>query len=182
MLVVKLAVSAQSHLYKRLFNFFGFFAVFGSNIWLELRTSFLRQSRLSSWACLSKSFSLPCIDPQSPSCTVSWNGLKSHQTCVWTRQDFWWWLTGTKLLFAAGVYGMSKEGHRNAYDWVLGLSLACLLLVAWKDGHPKVCGGRRSGVAICCCLSLTTCLFHNIYRITVLDGTQPSLDLHYCKI
>ena len=48
---------------------------------------------------------------------VSSNQRMYQWTCVWTKQDFFSWLTGSNLLFAVNAYGMGKEGEKS-----LGLS------------------------------------------------------------
>ena len=57
-----------SHLFELLFKKNGFLAVSGSDLELELTTSSLRQ--YSSWACLSATCSVPCINLKALICWV----------------------------------------------------------------------------------------------------------------
>ena len=160
----------------------GILAVSGSDLWLELVTSSLRQN--SSWTCVSTPFSLPSINFQALILTISWNRLKAIRTCFWTRQNFCSPLTGSDLIFAVSTYGMGKEGQKSS-----GLTRACYFLWLAKmatprTGHqwPKCFINPFSNQNLCYYLS------HNVHLIMV-NGTQHCTvseiwDLHHdpCKI
>ena len=127
--------SDKSHLDKWLLKKNGCLAVCAtlwcrSQIGAHTVANSLRQK--SSWICLSISFSLLCINPQALICTLRGNQWKSFLIWVGTIQVFLLLLTWNNRHFAGSAYGIGKECQKSS-----GLSLACLLPVACKDGNPK---------------------------------------------
>ena len=132
-----------------------------------------------------ESFFLPCINPQAPLHTVSWNWHKSRQTCIWTRLDFLSSLSGSNLIVAGSAYGTQKgrpEKLRTLLSLYKSSGLVGWPLQGWASTEQNDVSSslNQSPIQKICCFQ-----FHGVYLITI-NGAQPctvlkNQDLQFCK-